>query len=98
MLDVKKAKDELSKKSYREIQEVTAWTWASRAAASYENVLTAESEAVIATLLLAEEYYHEALEHAALVDVGGSDLLNKIQDAVSVYSTAALTYVERAMT
>jgi hypothetical protein len=94
MLKLKDAKEELSKKCYAEIQEETAWKWASRAAASYENVLTEPQVGKIGVFLMAEEYYHEAIEHAALVDVGAKRLVAEVQQAVHPYANKAYEDVE----
>jgi hypothetical protein len=67
MLKIKEAKKELEEKSYRDIQEETAWKWSSRGAASYQNVLTAPRKEKMPLYLLAEEYCHEGREHAAIV-------------------------------
>lgn len=94
MLKVKEAKEELSKKTYRDIQVETAWKWASRAAASYENVLTCADDKKFATYLLAEEYYHEAVEHAALVPTLPEDELKKLQSEVIPYALKAWEELE----
>lgn len=95
MLKIEKAKEELSKKSYRDIQEETAWTWASRACASYSNVLYEEVSNKISILMIAEEYAHESIEHASLVsDNSGPSLLRNIQDSIAPFSSAAYKDVE----
>lgn len=71
-LNVAKAQKELKTKTYTEVQTETAWTWGSRAAAMYDG-LTPDlplREAMI-RWMQAQEYEHEATEHAALVDDGG---------------------------
>lgn len=60
-----KAMDELHRKTLTMVQQETAITWAGRAIASY--ALLAET-GELQRLLDAEEYAHEALEHAALAD------------------------------
>lgn len=94
MLKIKEAKEELAKKSYRDIQEQTSWTWASRAVVSYQNVLTVSKDKKISTYLLAEEYYHESVEHAALVETGASSLLSMIQAAVMPHASKAWEELE----
>ena len=92
-LNLQKAKDELKDKSYLEIQKQTAWTWASRAAASYD--LAIEEKDLcrkVAIFQVAEEYHHEAIEHAALYKDGG-ELLGKVDKELEPYrerSTADL--------
>ena len=63
MLDVASAIKEITEKSLDTIQRETAYKWASRALAAKE--LFSENEQYI---LDYNEYLHEALEHAALVD------------------------------
>jgi hypothetical protein len=65
MIDVESAKEELQKKSLDEIQRETAYKWASRALAARELQLLNDHN----------EYVHEALEHAALVEDDGTFLL-----------------------
>jgi hypothetical protein len=78
MLNLQKAKEELKHKSYLEIQKDTAITWASRAAASYDLAIEEkDAHRKVAVFMVAEEYYHEAIEHAALFEDGG-DLLSKV--------------------
>ena len=89
MLKVDKAREELKEKSYLEIQKETAWKWASRAAASYE-LATEEKDLrnKVAIYQVAEEYYHEAIEHAALCEDRG-DLLNKLEKELDKYRDKA---------
>lgn len=94
MLKVKEAKEELNKKSYRDIQVETAWKWASRAAASYDNVLSASRDKKVITWTIAGEYYHEAIEHAALVEDGAASLLKEIQNQVGQYEAKAFDDLE----
>jgi hypothetical protein len=58
------ARAELASKMLVQIQHETALTWAYRAAAAYEQ---AQAQNSVKWLLDAEELWHEALEHAALV-------------------------------
>jgi hypothetical protein len=67
-LDLKKARKELAEKNLEDIQEDTAWTWASRSVVSFENVLKASKKMKLAFFIAGQEYYHEAVEHASLVD------------------------------
>lgn len=64
-LDVQTATRELSVKSLARIQRETALTWAARAVAAYGFF---QRTRVTQWLLDAEEYAHEALEHAALAE------------------------------
>lgn len=87
---LKKARKLLREKSYLEIQADTAWTWAARAAASYEVVEEGANPklndevgplALYGWLMVGDEYRHEALEHAALVEDQGK-LLQQVQQAI----------------
>lgn len=55
---------ELHHKTIEAVQQETAVTWAGRAAAAYHLYVQGGH---LQMLLDAEEYHHEALEHAALV-------------------------------
>jgi len=82
MLDVKAAKKELAEKTLDQIQRETAWKWASRAVASFENVLEAKNEKKVSAFMAGQEYLHEAIEHASLVDDGDGDLVDDIKMAI----------------
>jgi hypothetical protein len=88
MLNLEKARKELANKSYGEIQAETAWTWASRACVAYQNINERDvgSDRLVAWSV-AEELYHESVEHAALANVEG--LLGKIREAVKPFQDAA---------
>lgn len=95
---VKDAQDELAHSSYSDIQKDTAHKWAARAAASYKNVLTATSKAAKLNLyLLAQEYEHEAIEHAALVPARPEDVLESITQLLSPYQIEAWNELEAAI-
>jgi hypothetical protein len=88
-LNLQKAKDELKEKSYLEIQKQTAWTWASRGAASYDLAIEEKDlSRKVAIFSVAEEYYHEAVEHAALYEDGG-DLLKEVDKELEPYRERA---------
>jgi hypothetical protein len=87
MLNLEEAQKELSEKNLQQIQTETAWKWGSRAAASYQNCLAAESLKKLALWSIAEEYYHEALEHAALVE--GEDVLSQLKKELNPYQEKA---------
>lgn len=85
---VEESAEELEKKSYNTIQEETAWKWASRAASSYESVKTAyTTDRKVELYLLAQEYEHEAIEHAALVD--STRILEEVRDMLNSYQAKA---------
>lgn len=66
MVDLEAARKELNEKSLEQIQKETAYKWASRALAARE--LFDQDQQFI---LDYNEYVHEALEHAALVEEDG---------------------------
>lgn len=86
MLNLEAAKAELLTKSYNDIQKETAWKWASRAAVTFQEVVRDPINA-LSSWIAAEEYFHEAVEHAALYD--DTTLLAEIRDAVRPYEVAA---------
>jgi len=67
MLDVQAALDEIVNKSESQIQIETAHKWAARAIACY--MLYGKTQH-IGWLTRAEEYRHEAIEHAAVAEDG----------------------------
>lgn len=88
-LKVDKAKEELKEKSYLEIQKETAWKWAGRAAASYELAIEEKDlPSKVAIYQIAEEYHHEAIEHAALYEDRGK-LLDELEKALDQYRDKA---------
>jgi hypothetical protein len=79
MLDVKEAIKELRDKTLEDIQRETAWKWASRACAAFQKASEQKSlKDAVKWLLEAEEYKHEAIEHAALIDKEDNKLLKDI--------------------
>lgn len=95
MLKIEAAKEELSQKSFNDIQKETAWKWASRAAASFEISLTEKGTAKFASFVIGEEYFHEAVEHAALVQ--GEDLTSEIKNQVFPYQEDAADDIEKLL-
>lgn len=82
-MDVEKALKEVQEKTTKEINESTAYTWGSRAAACYKLAAEQSDERKRDQWLLrAEDFKHEALEHAALVEDGGR-LVGEIQKLVN---------------
>lgn len=88
MIDLAKAKLELTQKSYAQIQDETAWTWASRACVSYQNCVAEEFPKKLVCWTLGEEYYHEAIEHAAL-NSNNPGLVQQIRDVVHPFQQGA---------
>lgn len=81
------ATEELHSKTERDIEYETAVKWGARTIAAYQiYVRTGQHIA----LLSAEDYYHETLEHAALVRDGGRTV-NRIQEQIDPTRQAALT-------
>ena len=97
MLNLEKARKELEEKSYHDIQRETAWSWASRAAVNYEFVLEAAKDQKVSAWTQAEEYAHEAIEHASLVEKDGPKLLKEIQDAIKPYQEKAIEHIEKLL-
>jgi hypothetical protein len=100
MLKIEEARDEIASKTHRQIEEETAWKWASRAAASYE-LVSNKGEDKLAIWSMAEDFYHEAIEHAALVekesDDEGEELVAKVRKAVSPYIDKAVEAMDKAL-
>ncbi len=89
MLNVKKALDEVRGKSVEQINAETAWTWGSRAAACYQLASEASNEAEKDKwLMLADDYRHESLEHAALVEDEGK-LVGEVSRALNPFRKTA---------
>lgn len=69
------AASELAAKPHEQIEEDTAWAWAARAIAAYQNFGMSDDPGWLYDCL---DYRHEALEHAALADPGG-DVLHEVR-------------------
>jgi hypothetical protein len=93
MLDLEKARKELSEKNLDQIQKETAITWGSRAAISFENCLTAVGIKKITCFAVGLEYYTESLEHAALCQEG--DLLAQIKKELDPYQERAAKDIDQ---
>lgn len=87
MLNLEDARKELGEKNLAQIQTETAWKWASRAAVSFENCLAAQGSKKLACWSIGEEYFHEALEHAALVE--GEDVIGQVKKELMPYHERA---------
>lgn len=95
MLKIEESREELSKKTYHQIQKETAYRWASRACAAYEWVSDGNNKECIVSWTVAGEYFHEAIEHAALTENDAPTLLKEIQEAVEPYIQTASDYLDR---
>lgn len=93
MLNIQEALEELKNKNLDQIQTETAWKWASRAAASFQNALQATGIKKMACFAIGEEYMHEALEHAALVE--GAEILPLIKKELVPYQEKAAQDVDQ---
>lgn len=88
MLEVEKAREEILSKTNDQINEETAWTWASRAAAAFVLSKTSETERQREEFRLrGVDLLHEALEHAALVGDDASFLQTIIDSIRQVQSS-----------
>jgi len=85
-LNIEKGSKDIELKSLAQIQEETAWTWASRAAAAYKKL---EETGDWKWKTDAEEYRHEAVEHAALIGDTHPTVLTEIHDALEEYRKEA---------
>jgi hypothetical protein len=89
-LDVNKQLKELKQKTYEQIQTDTAYTWASRACAAFKYSMDAKDyNEHIKWLIMYEDYKHEAIEHAALIETGTS-LLGQIIKLINEYQEKIL--------
>jgi hypothetical protein len=73
--------DEIRAKTDKIINVETAYKWAGRAVASYLEFNRTEG---VEWLFRAEDYRHEAIEHAALVGDGG-ELLKMLEEQIEPY-------------
>jgi hypothetical protein len=71
MKRLRAARQEVAKKSDRQIELETAQKWAARALACFERAAKTSGAAAVEWKRRAEDYRHEALEHAALMQDGG---------------------------
>ena len=94
MLDLDKARQELGEKNLDQIQKETAYTWASRAAISFENCLTSTGIKKMTCFAIGLEYFHEALEHASLVE--GEDVLTQLKKELVPYQEKAAQDIDQA--
>jgi len=77
--DIDKGQEDIEKDSLPEIQKKTAYTWAARAIACYHKL---EETGDLKWKVDAEEYRHEALEHAALIGDTHPNVLEEIQKKI----------------
>ena len=90
-LDLNKGNKDVSEKSLSDIQRDTAWTWASRAAACYEKLAKTGDWKWKTD---AEEYRHEAVEHAALIGDTHPHVLEEIHKSLEKYRKASESKAE----
>lgn len=77
------ARVEVARKSRELIHEDTAWKWAARAIVAFELHERGPSDATD-WLIDAADFYHEALEHAAVADHSG-DVLRRVREWIHRY-------------
>lgn len=89
-IDITKAIKELQSKTHQEIEEESALSWANRACASYYMVSHGglNPGEALRHLIEAEDYFGEAVEHAAKKEDMGS-LVHQVQVAIKPYQDAA---------
>lgn len=95
MLDLNSVREEVKHPgALRNINKQTAWKWASRAAAAYELAVTEYDDKFVRHMILASEFFGEALEHAAQVD---HSLVQEVNDAVNPYMQKAWAFNDLKM-
>ena len=91
MLNVEKALGEVKGKTEVQINIETAWTWGSRAAASYKlSNETNDPKEKEKWVRLGDAYRHESLEHASLVEDEGK-LVGEVSRALAPFRKPAGT-------
>lgn len=84
--DIEKADKEISAKPLHQIQKDTAYTWGSRGIAAYKKYLDTKK---LPWLFDGDEYYHESVEHAALVESKNPKVLKDVQKYVGAFRERA---------
>ena len=92
-LNLDKGEKDISEKSLAQIQKETAWTWASRAAACYEKLAKTGDWKWKTD---AEEYRHEAVEHAALIGDSHPHVLEEIHKSLEKYRKESEEKLDKA--
>lgn len=82
-LDLYAALVEIREKSVAQIEKDTAYKWASRAIVCYKLFVSTGEQS---WLPVAENYEHEALEHAALVRDRG-ETLKAVEDEIDMWKS-----------
>ncbi len=97
LIDIEKGLAELKAKTMIDIEKATSITWGGRAAASYR--LSREAASVTERLTRfyeGETFRGEAMEHAAMVEDGGT-LLRGVHDEIDVERKPALDALNKAL-
>jgi hypothetical protein len=84
--------DVLATKSYADIQRETAVTWGARAINAFKIAVASKANAPdhwLTAVIHGEDYFQEAVEHAALVEDKGATV-KLIQEDIDPYRQAAL--------
>lgn len=92
MFDLKKASEELSKSNIHTIQVAAAYSWGSRACVAFQNFLKTKDVRWYHDAL---EYYHESLEHAALVENKKAGTLKEVQNKIQPLADEALLIIKK---
>lgn len=94
MLDLDSVREEVNqKRALDNIHRATAWKWASRAAATYEAVLTEDPKNFSKRMIIGAEFNGEALEHAAQTQ-WPHILVKEIYEAIDPYLQAAWKHID----
>ncbi len=93
-LNIEEALQEMKEKSYRQVQSETAIKWAGRAGAAFQSVLEVPHHEKLIYWSLGEEYEHEAIEHAALVEDETGLFVKEIQLAIKPYQDKAVELMD----
>jgi hypothetical protein len=95
LLDIGKARDELSRLSFADIERTTALAWGARALACYEDQPDATLPIQLQRFCDGEAYRQEAFEHATMADSDGK-LLAAIRLEVDAARATALVGLQMA--
>lgn len=89
-IDITKSLKELNTKTHQQIEEDSSLAWANKACAAYYLISHGglSPQDALRRLIEAEDYFGEAVEHAAKVEDMGS-LVHQIQIAIKPYQDSA---------
>lgn len=97
-IDITKALKELNTKTHQEIEEESALSWANKACAAYYLISHGglQPQDALRRLIEAEDYFGEAIEHAAKKEDMGS-FVHQLQVAIKPYQDAATQAINAHM-